>query len=393
MNVIVPINLAALRVTSSDNNSVVSQFKGRTALFDQLPYGNTTSASTGDTISQPLQSPSTSANPLNIGMHLHWELPDFFRKGTQRAGGDVVFPPAPNRWLVVRSLCVWNTTSNTYDDVQFKSFIVESDYIGTSQWVDSYGMTHSSVPVPLPANPTLADVPYRYMGRSLDYTAWNPSTETPSQFLRSYKGSDQQFLQLNALGFVGPGFCSYYPECATVFGFWDHFMDLPQVGNALQNGTSIRFKATYQVIGWIDPSITDPVAGLAAEVTNAFNAYVQKCEAEGVTLDKTPADIFESTVQQDYRWSIANLDPQASISTLPLPSATLLNGTLQEIIWDQLTNPGTTSFLTTPTGAAVWQSQVEVAVGNTTVEALSALLAADMGTPISPDVLGAMSIC
>ena len=388
MNAIVPINVAALRVSELDNNSIVDSFKGRTALFDQLPWGNTTSASTGDTIFQPVQSLFTPAAPLNIGIHLQWELPDFFRNGVQRAGGDIVFPPAPNRWLVVRSLSLWDTNQNAYGPVTFKSFIIESDYIGAVRWVDSYGMTHPSVPVPLPTVPPGQQAPFRYMGRLLNYEDWQPATEPASDFLPSYTGSDGQYLQLNSLGFVGPGFSSYYPECTTVFGFWDHFMDLAAVGPVIQGGSAVQFKVSYQVIGWIDPSIPDPLAGLGTKVTNAYNAYVKQCGEQGVPVDRKPASMLDSIVKQDFGWVIPGLDPKATIDTLPIPSATLLNGIVQEVIWDQLVNPGTTSFLSTPTGAAIWRSTAEVAVGNTTVEALSALLSADMGPPPNPDVLG-----
>jgi hypothetical protein len=390
MNAIIPINVAAIRVSELDNNSIVDSFKGRTALFDQLPWGNTTSASTGDTIFQPLQSPATPAAPLGIGIHLQWELPDFFRNGIQRAGGDIVFPPAPNRWLVVRSLSLWDTNQNVYGPVTLKSFIIESDYIGAARWVDSYGMTHPSVPVPLPTVPPSQKAPFLYMGRSLNYEDWPPTNESASDFLPSYTGSDGQYLQLNSLGFVGPGFSSYYPECTTVFGFWDHFMDKAAVGPLIQGGSAVQFKVSYQVIGWIDPSIPDPLAGLGTQVTNGYNAFVKKCEEQGVPVpaDQTPASWLESTVQQDFGWVIPGIDPKATIETLPMPSATLLNGIVQEVVWNQLVNPGTTSFLSTPTGQSIWQSTAEVAVGNTTVEALSALLSSDMGPPPNPDVLG-----
>ena len=32
---------------------------------------------------QPLESTSSPLNPLGPGIHVHWELPDFFRRGVQ----------------------------------------------------------------------------------------------------------------------------------------------------------------------------------------------------------------------------------------------------------------------------------------------------------------------
>ena len=38
MNAIVPLNVTALRVNKNDAFYIVSKFKGRTALFEKLPY-------------------------------------------------------------------------------------------------------------------------------------------------------------------------------------------------------------------------------------------------------------------------------------------------------------------------------------------------------------------
>ena len=75
MNAIIPLNIAALRVSQNDATSVVSQFKGRTAKFDRFPYeyqptqGTT---STGDSIHEPLEMQSGPLAPLERGVHVHW---------------------------------------------------------------------------------------------------------------------------------------------------------------------------------------------------------------------------------------------------------------------------------------------------------------------------------
>src|SRR5262245_35749875 len=302
MNAILPLNVAAIRVNEIDNSNIVNQFQGRTAVFERMPWGAAaTQASTGDMIVQPLNIEPSPANSLGIGVHVHWELADYFRQGVQPpSGADVVFPQAPNRWLVIRYLSVWDSGSGAYGSVTPKAFIIESDYIGSAPWTDAYGVMRPTVSVPLPANPAGVQ-PYMYMGRVLDYEDWNPSSETPSQFLPSYTGEDGQPLYLTSIGFVGPGFCNFYPECCSVFGFWDHFKDNTEIFNAITQNTPIQFKVSYQVIGWINPGAPDPLATIAGTVTTQYNSYVAQCQQQSVPVAQTPAEVFESIAEQQFR--------------------------------------------------------------------------------------------
>ena len=80
---IVPLNVAALRVSNPDSTNVTTTgaFAGRTAAFDLLPHGqHATEASTGDTIWLPLGA-GTPSDALGTGIHLHWELPEYFKRG------------------------------------------------------------------------------------------------------------------------------------------------------------------------------------------------------------------------------------------------------------------------------------------------------------------------
>ncbi|HBF34203.1 TPA: hypothetical protein DDW35_06530, partial [Candidatus Sumerlaeota bacterium] len=113
MNAIVPLNIQAVRVNANDNSNVAVQFKGKIAVFEKMPTATSGSntASTGDMIVSPLEDQTNPTNPLGVGVHLHWELPDYFRCGVQPpTGGDIVFPPAPNRWLVIRTLSIYDNT-------------------------------------------------------------------------------------------------------------------------------------------------------------------------------------------------------------------------------------------------------------------------------------------
>ncbi len=65
-SLVVPRNIAALRVNANDNNLVVSNFKGRTAVFENIPYQvGATGASTSDSIVRPIES-NSSASRMNF---------------------------------------------------------------------------------------------------------------------------------------------------------------------------------------------------------------------------------------------------------------------------------------------------------------------------------------
>ena len=399
MNAHVPLNIAAVRVSKNDRTNIVSNFKGRTAVFEEMPYlGTSTKASTGDMIVQPLQKNASPKDPLGIGIHLHWELPDYFRRGRQPAeGGDVVFPQAPNRWLVIRYLSLFDTDTGKYGAVQTKGWIVESDYVSSQLTKESYvspepkidpiNILRPSITVPLPPNTPTNVLPFKYMGRVVDLDKWNPGSESPDNFLPWYKGPNGKSLYLTSIGFVGPSFSAYYPECSSVFGFWDHFGDCTDIYNKITNNLAIKFKVSYQVVGWINEPNSDPLTNIASLVTDQYNRYVQECASENVPVTRTPADYFVSIAVQKFRWEFRKqnitytLNEDKTLKTLNGPERSLSGGVLQEIVWDMLSNPQTSFFLNNPankSAPAVWTDTVKLGVGNTTVEALSALLKTDI---------------
>lgn len=402
MNAIVPLNVSALRVSLNDSTNVVVNFKGRVGNFNQIPWsGGNAGASTGDTVVQPLDSTSSPLNPLGPGIHVHWELPDYFRRGVQALGSEeVLWPQAPNRWLVTRWLSAWNATSSSWGPAQPASWVVESDYVSSTLTADPDGVLRPAAPIPLQI---VAPQPYGYMGRVVSAAAWNPASERASQFLPGYLGADGKPAFLTANGFLGPGFSSYYPDCCSVFGFWDRFLDQPQVAAAIAGNQPVQFRASYQVTGWIDPGAVDPLDGIADLVRKNYDQYVAQCAAEGTEVATTPAEVFGQLVRQRCHWTFDlddihyTLNADGTLDTLDLPQKTLCAGVLQEVVWNNLTSPQTSYFLNTPSPSStststgtpgVWTDTVKLAVGNTPSEALSALLKADMGNEDDdPDLL------
>ncbi len=399
MKAVVPLNVAAVRVNNNDSTNIVGQFRGAVAAFQQLPYTSTaTQASTGDQVIQALEYNSPQ-NKLGPGIHLHWELPDFFRRGVQPpiVGEDLTFPPTPNRFLVIRYISVYDTKAKQYGPVTTKCWIVESDHLSPSLSSDPYGVIRPAISVPIQPTPGRNIQPYMYMGRVADYASWNPMAEDKSQFLPAHAGTDGAALYLSSIGFVGPSFSAYYPECCSVFGFWDHFQDLPEIGPAIAANSPVQFKASYQVIGWINETASDPLANFAQMVTQQYNDYVAQCKNQNVAITRSPADFFSSLAQQKFQWTFNGqdvpftLNADKTVATLGAPDGAICAGVIQEIVWNMLENTGTTYFLANMANSqanAVWTDNVELAIGNTTAEALSALLKKDVGnTSTDPDVL------
>lgn len=394
MKAIVPLNVAALRVSGTDSTNVTPRagFAGRTAAFDLLPHGNlATQASTGDTIWIPLGGGSPSV-PLEAGVHLHWELPEFFKRGQADSDlGTIVFPHAPTRWLVVRSLSVYDQAKGGYGAPRQASWVVESDYVTAQLRPDQYNITRAAISVPLKAPD--GTTPYMYMGRVVDAASWNPAGENPADYLPHYTGPGGTPLYLTSVGFTGAAFSGYYPDCRSVFGFWDSFADVSDVYAAITQNNPVRFRASYTVIGWLPDAASDPLSGLAATVTSQYNSYVGQAAAERAKVTSTPADVFASVTQDRYGWQFSTnaisytlvSDEDKTLATLNVPDGTLCAGVIQEVVWDQA-NPATdTPFLASPTAGQPWTDQVEIAIGNTTMEAASALVKSHLAAPGGDD--------
>ncbi|WP_331768101.1 hypothetical protein [Embleya sp. NBC_00896] len=378
MKAIVPLNVTAMRVSTTDESNVTGGFAGRTAAFDLLPHTDSaTEAGTGDTVWRPLQSDDPPSDRLGAGIHLHWELPEYFKRGVRNPDtGAIEFPTAPSRWLVVRSLRAFDEKTGSHGALSHASWVVESDYVSATLPPADGGRPRPAVTVPL-TSPD--DVPYMYMGRVVSAEAWDPATERPTDYLGAYTAGDGAAHRLTSIGFVGPAFAGYYPDCNSVFGFWDTLADVPEVWQVPESASPISFRFTYNVTGWLAPH-DDPLTGFAATVTAGYDAYVAHCAAERVTVTETPADACVSMAAHSFGWDFdaaAITYTQAAdktIVTLDAPSETLCSGGIHDIVWDC----AQTSFLATPEGVVDRSDEVNLALGNTTVEAVSALIRGDL---------------
>ncbi len=395
MKAIIPIHIAALRVSANDAHKITTQFKGRMARFDTLPYtGESRGSSTGDALLQPLESNDSTQVSLQEGIHLHWELPDYFKKGVQTETGNIQFPQAPNRWLITRYLCKYDASRKQWLSPTHHSWVVESDYISVSQPRDKDGFIRVSVPVPLPVHIAPDEQPFRYMGRVVEGAEWALSLPG-DQYLKDFTDAEGNPYYLHALGFLGPAFSSYYPDCCSVFGFHDRFADETEICEAIRQNKPVQFKVSYQVMGWIEG--VDPCDGLGEKIRCSYEQYVDNCHLRGETIAKTPLDFFAEYALENWGWQFQTsslsyeLDTRQHLKTVELPEKTLCNGIVQEIVWDMIIYPGARNFLGNPDGnmgLSVWEDpSIRLSVGNTSVEALAALLSADIATEQMDSVL------
>jgi hypothetical protein len=105
LGLIVPMNIEALCVG-----------KQKEAVFQSSPYDFSLlpdSTKPGPFIAEKIK--SGGLGTLEIGVHLHWALPDGMTKGegSQGSSDGIQFPAAPDRWLVTR-VCTNSTGSGQH---------------------------------------------------------------------------------------------------------------------------------------------------------------------------------------------------------------------------------------------------------------------------------------
>lgn len=355
-SLLVPIHLDALCLRS--NKLVVEAM----ADFSRLPYVDRNlkreiNAGTPNIseaiVSQPFQSQTLN---LRAGVHLHWALPDALTEGIHDAENSTVqFPPVPNRWLVNR----YKKSDST--ETLEKSWIVESDYIYPAKSKRNEASTQDVQDLTTYKEYSIGegadsgsisyfysypkvgqdyDEPFRFVGRQIDLEAWVSSSKE-NYFPEKHP--------LTAIGYGEPTFAAFYPNCHSVFGFYD---------------SKITEKFTdyeYEVIGWYSDAQHDQ------QLRNFLSNKVQSVQAEN----------FHEALKQEFKWL---MKPEANSPWSNLP-ANQSPTDFSILCYARLT--------ITSTHNEEPNEPIKIAIGNTTGEALSAYLAHQLKRDLlSNDVLG-----
>lgn len=210
---LIPITLNAMVVGESPVPTIFKSINNN--------YARLINNSIGEYVASGLMDKKQIEKP---GIHLHWILPDSLTQGVQDNDvndEEINYPTVPNRWVITR---LW-TSSNKNDEIQSKSWIIESD-VFQRKCDERYDNIDSLT------WPYLTDLkqPYRFIGRN---------------YVLGDKVSiiNDKLDKLTAVAPGNPYYAALYPYCKNVFGFYDDLIDE-------NNKIIINKNITYTVCGY-----------------------------------------------------------------------------------------------------------------------------------------------
>lgn len=314
---LVPVDVQALVVSKASQNLTWAN--------NPLKYVN---AGTFTDVVPPMVA---SPLPASTGITLHWALPDGLTQGIENETGEIEYPYVPNRWMVTR---FWNGQS--------KSWILQSDFLdkktGENQFLD-------------PNRP--AEAVYTRIGKAWELAAWpGESGVTQERFLRA----------------VGPGtttFAAYVAGIKSVFSFYDSMADL----------SSLSVKVTYLVAGWYANPEDDPMLGVSLFGPAGFQTFDQwKLVMDRLRWSVGTDTDIEQAVNDYKAWATlhhVSFDPNVPRDVLP--SQTLCQGMVYGVNWLGANGKLQSGVPQYVPGTPLRELPM-IAVGNTSVDALAALV-------------------
>jgi hypothetical protein len=284
---------------------------------------------------QTFESPETpfagaSTRQPAAGIYLHWTLPKALRHGQHQEDGSTDFHYVPNRWLVVR------LQAGVQADRALKAWVLESDFLadpgaktlGANPFIDPRGVNKQGTPN------------LKTLGRARRLT--------PD--LKSLPGQPNPFLKA-----VGPGsvtFSTFSPGVQNVFAFTDEVKG-DDDATQIDEGTF-----TYYVVGWYSDAAHDPLTR-----TN--------------WQPNTDANLSGTFVNETFDWYVYAANPD-------LPKQTLVHALISNVSWNlNANNPPAVNY---PTDV---RNKVKVAIGNTAIDAMAAMVRLDKDNQTLADLLEA----
>jgi hypothetical protein len=314
----VPIHLDALY--QKIDRSVVEAM----ADFSRLPYfdGNKRDVNPIANISEEIVSrPFQNQNLyLKAGIHLHWALPDALTKGIQTKDRDASQEPqSATRTVFPAVPNRWLVTRTKNNQIE-KQWVVESDYV----YPENEGTQAGSI-----AYPVTKPQPFCYLGRKLPLQSWLNENQVSSNYLDSITGKP-----LTAVGYGEPTFAAFYPNCHSVFGFHDD-----DYTAAIPDGLQ------YEVIGWYSDAQETYLQAFLETLKNTLSQQGHQT-----------SNIDQKFIEEQFKWTVNLGANQKFPESIGFICYARLKFNIQKNN-DNQTN------------------SVNVTVGNTGTEALSAYLA------------------
>lgn len=274
------------------------------------------------------------------GVYLHWTLPDALRHGVGAAGDGSVYPLAPNRWLVLRV--------SGAGPRQATAWVVESDCPSTPK-VDPANSAQASMYL---VDPGLVQL-WNASGDPVRTSTGLDPNSTKIQVgligirfpLAGWSERAAETMFLTAVAPSNPLFSIYTPHNGGVFSLFD---DL----SGIDNDT-----LSYFVYGWYSDPTKDIVASWPS--------------------DQESQDPYAALLDR-LGWTVAGpSDFQAC--------ASVYQGMVCSVAWNRQGNP--------PDGDPLQQvrdsGQLNVAVGNTTIDAFTTLIGKQLNDPRKTELLRA----
>ena len=311
---IVPIDLEVLNI----NHGVHQRDTFRWWQFNYLALKDFKSP-------EPMAGGNNSGSP-EPGIHLHWTLPRALRHGAQNSGDSAVdYPLVPNRWLIVRF--VGGTARKA------TAWVVESDCPFSSK-TPSVDSAQTSLYL---VNPDIINAWKASSDPKRNSTKLDPSVNEPqianigvSFPLANWKEQAPSDMFLTAVAPANASFSVYYPQNIGVFSFYDSLKGIDQD------------TVSYLAVGWYSDSSKDIMASWKSSASPT--AY---------------SDLLEK-----LKWTVAGSPPDKA-------SASLYQGMAFAIPWQRNGNPPDKD----PLQAIRNSGDLDISVGNTTIDAFGALAA------------------
>lgn len=173
--------------------------------------------------------------------------------------GHGTFPPVPNRWLITRR-----------HGEETKHWVLESDFL----YPPGQRGNELSVAFPIQAS-VEGKAPFRYLGRVREFEAWTAQEAVAGETLPD---------PLTAVGYGEPAFAAFYPNCASVFGFQDY---APPGGGKLH----------YDLVGWYQDDGRDYL--------RTFIEFFLRHESElSPVTTQFPCIELLAALHQEFKWHI-----------------------------------------------------------------------------------------
>ncbi|HEX8174271.1 MAG TPA: hypothetical protein VF543_04020 [Pyrinomonadaceae bacterium] len=221
------------------------------------------------------------------------------------------YPYVPNRWLVVR----YSPAASASQPRQTMAWLLQSDSINP----DSSAWDSNSFVNPFPSTPGAIEA---------------TRLGTTATVLNSWAGEsgEPQKLFLQALGPGDATFTAYQPGLVNVFSFYDPIKDANTSSQNPNYQKAPTFpentQLSYLVIGWYSDPTHDPLYG----PISGWDVYGNPSRSPW-TGEANPPDAWQA-LMNDLDWTVENSGEQAQ-----LPSQSVYHASVYDVVWQTTVLP------------------------------------------------------